>query len=227
MIILIDDTNLESLNASYVFSRDYENVIHLVRDANSLDDICNTDALINADCIMVHRTFADSTIIKEKMAEFTNDGDNIPLVIFSAGDSEHAEYNEDKPTVIDGMKKSVFYNRLPYLLNVYKEKQIIDLRLLAYGEDYAKVRIRTLALAVLRKTLHKEGLITVQELANIAASPSFKDFVFLSNPALGFSYNELLEELEDNPITFKEFRDKVNQIVNSFNLYGKNIYIWR
>ena len=73
----------------------------------------------------------------------------------------------------------------------------------------------------------KEGEINVSELANIASCPEFKELISLSYPALGFTYDELLEELEDNPISFEKFKNNINKIVNSFYQYGKNIYLWQ
>ena len=69
--------------------------------------------------------------------------------------------------------------------------------------------------------------MTTSELAGIAACPEFKELISVSNPELGISYDDLLERLEDNPILFSSFRNNINQIVNSFNQYGKNIYIWK
>jgi hypothetical protein len=176
---------------------------------------------------MIHRTFANSSIYKEQMAELTNDGDTIPFVVFSAGDSERAVFDEKYPQIIEGIKKSVFYSRLPYFLETFELKHEINLNLLAYGKDYIKIRVRSLALSVLRVIAAKEGEINVSELANIASCSEFKELVSLSYPAIGFSYDELLEELEDNPISFEKFKNNINQIVNSFYQYGKNIYLWQ
>ena len=80
---------------------------------------------------------------------------------------------------------------------------------------------------VVRINTTKEGEINVSELANIASCPEFKELISLSYPALGFTYDELLEELEDNPISFEKFKNNINKIVNSFYQYGKNIYLWQ
>ena len=106
-------------------------------------------------------------------------------------------------------------------------KHSVDLRILAYGKDFNKIKVRSLALSVLRIVEGKQGDMTIQDLANIAACPDFKELISISNPELGLTYDELLENLEDKPISFNIFRNKINQIVNSFYQYGRNIYLWQ
>lgn len=225
MIYLIDDTNLESINASFVLDDSYKGVLCLIKTVDELNsERCN---LRSADCIMIHRTFANSNIYKEQMAELTNDGELIPFVVFSAGDSENAVFEDSNPHVVSGLKKSVFYVRLPFFLDTYKFQHLVDLRLLAYGKNFLKVKVRSLALPIFRIIAGKDGVMTTSELAGIAACPEFKELISVSNPELGISYDDLLERLEDNPILFSSFRNNINQIVNSFNQYGKNIYIWK
>lgn len=225
MIYLIDDTNLESMNASFVLDETYENVLYLI---NTIDDLnSKRECLSSADCIMVHRTFANSNVYKEQMAELTNDGEHIPLVVFSAGDSENAVFEDNNPHLISGLKKSVFYARLPLFLDTYKAQHSVDLRLLAYGRNFQKVKVHSLALPIFRAIAGKDGIMASSDLATIAACPEFKELISLANPDLGISYDDLLEKLEDNPIMFSNFRNNINQIVNSFNQYGKNIYIWK
>ena len=225
MIFLIDDTNLDGFNVTFLLNSEYKGVLRSIRTADELNSLRSD--LISADCIMIHRTFANSSIYKEQMADLTNDGETIPFVVFSAGDSEHAIFDEKYPKIIGGIKKSLFYSRLPYFLESFKAKREINLKLIAYGKDYIKVRVRALALSVLRVVVAKEGEIGVLELANIASCPEFKDLISLSQPAIGITYDELLEELEDNPISFEKLKNNINQIVNSFYQYGKNIYLWK
>lgn len=225
MVYLIDDTKLESVNATFLLDKDYSNVLRFIKTVEDFEK--SQEVLRLSDCIMIHRTFANSTVYKERIAELTNDGELIPLVVFSAGDSEHAVYDEKVPYIIEGIKKSVFYSRLFSFLESFKKEHRANLKILAYGKDYTKVRVRSLALSVLRLVEGKEGNITVSELASIAACPDFKELISVSNPELGITYDNLLEELEDNPISFSSFRNNINQIVNSYYQYGKNIYLWK
>ena len=225
MIFLIDDTNLESTNATFLLGMEYQKALCLIQTVDELEK--KRDDLSSADCIMIHRSFASSSVYKEQMAELTNDGELIPFVVFSAGDPEYAIFDEKMPRVIMGLKKSLFYSRLFFFLDSYITKQTVNLRILAYGNDYMKIRVRSLALSIMRFVEGKEGLITIQELAAIASCPEFKEIVSISNPELGISYDELLENLEDYPISFSAFKNNINQIVNSFCQHGKNIYTWK
>lgn len=225
MIYLIDDTNLESMNASFVLDETYKNILCLI---NTIEDLNSKRSILNSgECIMIHRTFANSNIYKEQMAELTNDGELIPFVVFSAGDSENAVFEDNNPHLISGLKKSVFYSRLPFFLDTYKAYQTIDLRLLAYGKNFQKVKVRSLALPIFRVIAGKDGIMTTSDIAAIAAYSEFKELISIANPDLGISYDDLLEKLEDHPIMFSSFRNNINQIVNSFSQYGKNIYIWK
>lgn len=225
MIYLIDDTNLESVNGTFLHDEKYKHILRRVESVEELSD--QRDKFDTAECIMVHRTFANSSVYKEQLAELTGDGDIIPFVVFSAGDSEHAIYDEKFPNVIEGIKKVVFYSRLAFFLDSYISNKCIDLKLLAYGKDYLKIKVRSLALSIFDVIAGKDGEITNSELASIANCPGFKELVLLSYPELGYTYDELLEELEDNQISFFKFKNNINQIVNSFYQYGKNIYIWK
>lgn len=225
MIYLIDDTNIESVNGQFLLSKEFEHVLYRIETVERLDEL--RDVLNRADCIMIHRTFANSTIYKEQIAELAGDGEIIPLVIFSAGDSEHAVFDENFPNVIEGIKKNVFYARLKGFINAFIENHVIDLKLIAYGKNYLKIRVRSLALSVFQLISGKEGLISVSELAKIAFNPDFKELITISNPSLGLSYDDLLENLEDNPITFLELKNRIDLIVTSFYQYGKNIYPWK
>lgn len=225
MIYLIDDTNLESVNGLFLLNKEFELALSRIETPNDLNEIRNQ--LYSADCIMIHRTFANTNYYKEKMADLTGDGEKIPFVVFSAGDSEHAIYNEDFPNVIAGIKKSVFYARLYEFLKVFVEKREINLKLIAYGKDFAKIKARDLAKSILRLLTGKEGCITMSELACLTSNPNFKEFINISNPALGLSYDNLLENLEDNPISIIDFKNRINNIVSSFWKYGKNIYPWK
>jgi hypothetical protein len=53
---------------------------------------------------------------------------------------------------------------------------------------------------------------------------AFKEIIEMAS--ISVSFDELLESLEDNPITVLKFIDNLNTINNSFTKYGKNIYGW-
>lgn len=225
MIYIIDDSNIESMNASFLLDKKYENIICLITSVERLE--MERPKLFTAECIMVHRTFCNSNLTTAEMETLTDNGNRIPFVVFSAGDSENAVFNDNAPWEIKGIKKSVFYSRLRFFLESYLSKHTIDLRLLAFGRDYQKITVRKLALAVLKIIAGKEGKMGLYDIAAIAACKEFKLLIDMSNPQLGIDYNSLLENLEDHPIDFCQFSQNIQRITNSFNQYGKNIYTWQ
>ncbi len=222
MIYLIDDSDLKAYNAEFALGQDYSHVLTVVHNADKLKDIW--DSLQKADCILVHRTFDGSNETSQRIAELTNDGDKIPYVVFSGGDNENAVFNGQ---VIDGLKKSVFYDRLKFFLDHFISNNEIDLRILAYGNNYKKNQIQKCALNILKIVSGKTGVVAATDLAQIASCPDFKELISESSPALGYSYDELLEYIEDNPTSFESFKSNINNIVTSFSQYGTNIYHWK
>ncbi|MBR5973338.1 MAG: hypothetical protein IK017_11910 [Paludibacteraceae bacterium] len=219
---MVDDSNLKEFNAEYVFDIKYKNILSVIQngvDFNTIKSILN-----EADCIMVHRTFERSQKIKEECLEITKYGKKIPFVIFSAGDSETTCYKE-KSDLIDGIKKNVFYGRLRYFLEDYLTNKQINLNLLAYGKDYQKIEIRNLSKSIFSVIPNGNDRLTIDYLAKIAVD--LKKIVTLSSPKIGISYEDLMEKLEDEPVTFDLFRKNIHNIIISFEQYGKNIYTWR
>lgn len=49
----------------------------------------------------------------------------------------------------------------------------------------------------------------------------------LSQPALGITYEDLLDYIEDNEVSVREFQSNINNIINSISLNGKNTYTWK
>ena len=92
MIYLIDDTNLESVNGLFLLNEEYKRIVCRIETVDELEESRNS--LLSADCIMVHRTFANTNIYKEQIATLTCDGEKIPLIVFSAGDAEYAVFDE-------------------------------------------------------------------------------------------------------------------------------------
>lgn len=225
MIYLIDDSSLDNLNATYVFDEKYSTILKIIQTQEQLS--MYMEKLLQANCIMIHRTFDNSQVAKEEVSQLSEDGKKIPLVIFSDGDPEIATFDMQAPNWIGGLKKKVFYERLTYFLDYYLQTHLINLLLLAYGKNYMKISVRSDATQVLKLLRGKSGLIDFMLLAELAACPAFKRLIDGANPSLGIDYKNLVETLEDSPITVDAFTNNINRIVNSFNQYGKNIYSWK
>lgn len=225
MIYLIDDSPLKELNAEYVFDEKYASILKLIKDSEEFHS--HKSQIGCDDCILVHKTFMGSQIVKEEMSQLSDDGEFIPIAIFSDGDSENADFDElKKPHYIGGLKKPIFYERLRYFLDYYLANHLIDFQIIAYGNDYIKENVRRWALSVLKKTNGNVGIMGLMDLSKVASCPEFKKLIQASSPAIGISYESLIEHLEDNPITFESFKYNISRIVTSFNQYGKNIYSW-
>ncbi len=222
MIYLIDDSKLEDFNAYYVFDDKYKNILTIVRNISDFSKV--VDMLSNACCIMVHNTFCGSQNVKNECSRIARYGERIPLIVFSAGDSENAVVSTTTNAIMS-LRKGVFYNRLRLFLDSYIKDRIINLKLIAYGKDYVKVEIRNLSKHILSAVAGEEGVMNVFSLAKIAKDT--KKLVTLSSPKIGVSYEDLMKKLKSTPTTFACFRNNINNIVISFEQYGKNIYTWK
>lgn len=222
MIYLIDDTELRDLNVEFLQEDKYKNILTLIRNMQELDSKCRN--LQDAECIMVHKTFCNSNKVYQRMSSVaSNETSPIPFVAFSAGDAESAVYDENAPLSIEGLKKAVFYGRLQCFLDDYISNDKVNLKILAYGKDYMKVLARSWALAIFRLIAGKTGKLKLEDLSRLSNLKSFKLLI----DAAQIDYADLQEQLEDFPISFDHFRMNINNIVNSFNQYGRNIYTWK
>lgn len=222
MIYLIDDSEIKNIDTTYLRQDRYKDIITIIDDMGQFDS--HIGDYEKAQCIMVHKTFCNSNVVYDKMERVTQQGDcPIPFVAFSAGDNDNAVFNETSPQVIYGLKKAVFYERLKPFLDDFIDKGRANLRILAYGKDYAKILVRSCALDILRSIYGKDGIVRLDDVAGLASNPKFKRLVEQAQ----LNYGDLLEKLEDHPISFDRLRMNINGIVNSFNQYGKNIYPWK
>lgn len=222
MIYLIDDSKLQAFDAEYVFDIKYKHILTVVQTNQQFESLF--PKMVAASCILVHRTFCSSGIAKEKCMTISNDGKKFPVVVFSAGDSETAVY-EEEAHIIDALKKSVFYIRLKYFLDSYLVDGKVNLKILAYGRDFAKVEVRNLTKSIFATLQGCDNILTVEYLAKI--SVPLKKIVTLASPKMGIDFEELIENLEDSPIPVANFKNNINNIVISFEQYGKNIYTWK
>lgn len=219
MIYLIDD----SVTADFLQQEEYAKIVVVIRDQQQVT--LHGSGLEHADCLMVHRTFCDSSKVYLQVQQLASEqSPKIPFVVFSAGDSENAVYDEEcDPYSIDGLKKSIFYERLQYFIDDFIANDVINLKILAYGKDYLRVQVRSWAMSIFNVINGKTGMLGLEVIPKLAACRYFKRLI----DAAHIDYDDLLEKLEDEPITFAQFRANINNIVNSFIQYGKNIYTWK
>lgn len=224
MFYLVDDSDLKSLNAEFVFDSKYQQCLSIVQSMQAYNELKRNDAFTNAECLMCHKTFCNSEAVYHELSDLASDSDkNIPLVAFSGGISN---VSADKNQLSIQIGKSLFYSRLRAFLDHFINKAAIDLRLIAEGDNYVANDAKRCIIDIKRIINGNKGIIDDIAINEICGE-SFKRLVELSSPAIGSSYLEIADDLEDNPISYSDFRMRLTKIEESFNQYGKNIYPWK
>lgn len=243
MIYLIDDNqnNLRYNNYGITFTDDdtFDNLLitwDKIEKRDDLNDISHLIELECADCILIHSSTEDystdkgflpgsrSNVIKI-IEQISVEGSRIPLVIFSNRDGDALFNFDNNPNFIRGMKKNIFYERLYAFLENYRQTNKIDLRLLAFGENYSTKEIIKFSNNILNvlSNVDLNNQLTLSILSTIISD--FKIFISKAYPDINF--NELLIDLEDNPIIIKDFKEKITKITDSYAKYGENIHSWK
>lgn len=228
MIYLFDDTDQKYIDKHIDFN-EYSDIITFVHRAKSSDIDVYEHALKKADCILIHRSFRDlddvnkNTVYEKVINDISNLGYSIPLVIYSDGDREVADFKNDR--FLRQIKKLKVYERLKLFLDEYRRSKTIDLRILGYGETNVLQTVIESANIILSKIRFNrpEEVLRPEMLAEIR----LKDLIERSQPSLGISYLELLSKIENREVMIGKFRENINSIVKSFNNYGKNLYTWQ
>ena len=215
MIHLIDDTPQEMLQR-YLRIEDYRDVLTRMEviDAGMLAE------LKDSDCILIHSSYHDAQM-KKKVIIMADYGDEIPLVNFSDGDLPEAEWDGDR--CITAFKKTAMYSFLPIFLSSYRHSGKVDLKVLSDGEHYMRKEASSLATAILTPLMFLGD--KAKTVLNGEQSLALKEFLSLSQPEIGISFDDVQEELPS--MSVGEFRIQINKIVDDFNRYGKNIHSWR
>ena len=145
-IILIDDNKSnqrEIYGASFVDNEEYEDCLVHKEHLNENSDYSFLD---DAVCVLLHDSLADyvdgkfvsgSRMAKECITDKII-ADKIPYVVFSDGHSVIGDWSQTNPNVVRSIKKSEFYRNLKEFLEAYRESGTIDLRLIAYGNEFEK-----------------------------------------------------------------------------------------
>jgi hypothetical protein len=243
MIYLIDDNQnnqrFNNYNITFIEDGDFDGYlksIEKIKVGKSFSDTSHLDFLKTADCILLHSTAEDFDMDKGflsgsktnvlKIKELiSQEGELIPLVIFSNAMAE-AEFDfESNLNYISSIKKNLFYERLFDFLEHHKNTGKVELRIIAWGINFVSKEISKYVVEILNSIEFKENseYLKLSDLSKIINS--FKSFVELALPKNDI--DEVLNEIEDNPIIVQDFRKKINQIKESYEKYGKNIYTWQ
>ena len=217
MIYLIDDTPLE-MTGQYIDLDEYRDVIERIGEG-SPEDI---ERMRDAGCVLMHSSFPNTAFVKALKKDLCGFGDDVPLALFSNGNAEDVEFDGDR--FIVSIRKDRMYSNLAVFLQACRRGVAPDLKLLAYGEHYARERASVLAGKILSTLMFQPGGEPV--LPEGLPMVTMEEFVALSSPGIGTDCKGMLDGLRDVPMPAAEFRSKINRILDSFNQYGKNIYHW-
>lgn len=243
MIYLIDDNQnnqrIDTYSISFVedglFS-DCLTAIDKIAKVGDAEYIEHLAFLKDADCLLVHTTTEDITAngefitgstsnitkIKERISA---EGEKVPLVLFSNKMDEDANYNYSvNPNYISAIKKNKFYERLYDFVEYYHLNKQIELRIIAYGKNFISQEVTALAQELLKHIAFEDGL-TILRLSHIASIKTFREF--LEKADVEISFDDLINSLEDYPLTIQDYRNRINLITESFTKYGKNIHNWQ
>ena len=216
MIYLIDDTP-QSQISTFLNLEDYSDILDRREDL-SLED---ADYLMDADCILIHTSYHNRSVLNKIRETVCDFGDNVPLVMFSDSDLPEPVFDGENRNFIEKIKKNVMYSMLPGFLQYYRGSGKADLNVLAYGEQWIRKEVNTMASKLLSKIMFLKGDSPLDK--DDIDAESLMTILNLSQPEIGVTLYDILEDEQ----TVKEFRENINAITESFNTYGKNVYHWK
>lgn len=231
MIYLIDDNQsnqqIEKFGINYIETNEFSDFLIVL---NKIEKNSDLSFLNDATCILLHATTEDvvdgffisgsisntTKIIKDS----SDNGDEIPLVLFSEKMNEIAVMTSDR--YISSIKKSVFYLNLYDFLLYFQENNNIEFKILAFGKNYKSVEVARYVNVLTEKFIfrNQDDLLKISDI-------NLKLFKELTETALSsIDFDDFITNLEDHPITIKKFIENLSLINQSFTQYGKNIYGW-
>jgi hypothetical protein len=240
MIYLIDDNQnnqrINNYNLNFVDDNSYGSILKSYDKLQFNEDLSDTshlDFLKDAECILLHTSTEDykegsgfiagSTTNATRITEFiSDDGEKIPLVLFS-NSMYDVEYDETyNPNYIEKINKNLFYERLKDFLDFKIKHGFIDLKILAFGKNHIKEEIKSLY-NKLKNTLPPDGKLTRDNLEN--SLDEFRKFAKIAYPDKDF--DEFLAAILKSSFEVKPFKNKLKKVTESYIKYGKNIHTWR
>lgn len=231
-IYLIDDNvdgNRQKYGGGFVDDGAYSNVMVAI---DKLSPNNNLSFLENASCILLHKSLEDfydgkfhddSHKVAIQIRKLPGVGDSIPLVLFSDGDTN--DLGELRGQTIFSLSKRAFYGRLESFVLHFQNTNEVELRILAYGQNY---------IAYLANRAATSLFVRLQDLQDEDKLPAPKvhceemeQIVSLSQPSIGKTYKEIIIDLTMNNITVREFKNRINIILENIQDYGKNYFTWK
>ena len=235
-IVLIDDNSDGSRHkygADFVDEGLYKDFLVNI---DKINEDSNFEFLDTSVCVLMHKTLRDyidgefredSQKVKEIITKkYPLIGKSIPLVLFSDGDtSDIGDYDQEKnPYEIYSLNKGIFYSRLNDFIQKYIQTKNIDLRILAYGINFETYLVERYASIVFSKLVNIDENLPLSP--NLIHCEEMQQLVNISQPKIGKNYNEILVGIQFNNMSVREFKKRINNILDNFQDYGKNNYYW-
>jgi hypothetical protein len=123
------------------------------------------------------------------------------------------------------IKKSEFYRHLNAFLDNYRETEEVDLRIIAFGNDYLKQMMSNWCQVIISNLADASD----DEIINISSIDrrSLRLIIENAQPKIGVSFDDIMCDIEDGNIKAKDLRRNINNIISSVKRYGKNISPWK
>lgn len=219
-IILIDDNKSnqrEIYGASFVDRGIYEDCLVHEEKVNEDTDFSFLDG---SACILLHDSLTDfldgryvsgSCMAKEIIMEKIQ-AHNIPYAMFSDGHSVVGEWSPTMPNVVRSIKKTEFYRNLKGFLDTYRESGNIDLRLIAYGNDYEKREITYLLQQIFDqlKTTDDKEILSMSYIESDLIERFFNKVKHVSTA----TFQNLCLSIEAGKVTIGKFKVYLNNLAS-------------
>lgn len=218
-IILIDDNKSNQrgiYGAHFVDNEEYEDCLLHIEQLNENSDFSFLDG---AKCVLLHDSLADyvneqyvsgSRMAKESIMQKIK-ANNIPHVVFSDGHGIIGDWDQTRPNVVRSIKKSEFYRNLKGFLDVYRNSDIIDLRLIAYGCEYGKRELVYLLQQIFEELniINDKDTLTLSSINTGLLERFFDKIAHISN---NMTFDKLCDSINAGKLTVGKFKAYINSL---------------
>ncbi|MCI6168568.1 MAG: response regulator [Muribaculaceae bacterium] len=220
-IILIDDNKSnqrEIYGATFVDNGEFEDCLIHKEELNENSDFSFLD---DAACVLLHDSLADyvdgkfvpgSRMAKECVTDKIK-ADKIPYVVFSDGHSVIGDWSQTNPNVVRSIKKSEFYRNLKGFLEAYREFGTIDLRLIAYGNEFEKRELVYLLQQIFDE-LHNSNDKETLTLSSVNTDLLERFFVKISHVSNNITFEKLCDSINAGKLTVGKFKAYINSLAS-------------
>ena len=220
-IVLIDDNKSnqrEIYGAAFVDDEEYNDCLIHKEELNENSDFSFLD---DAACVLLHDSLADyvdgkyvsgSRMAKESVMEKIK-ADNIPYVVFSDGHSVIGDWSQTNPNVVRSIKKSEFYRNLKGFLDTYRDSGNIDLRFIAYGNEFEKRELIYLLQQIFDE-LHNSNDKEALTLSSVKTDLLERFFGIINHVSNSITFEKLCDSINAGKLTVGKFKAYINSLAS-------------